>query len=98
MSESGDTVRSRRATAVGKVKSDKTDKTIKVSIERQMEHPFYGKRLTRTTTYTAHDEKNEAREGDIVEIAETRKLSKTKAWRLVRILKQAERVDTGAAT
>ncbi len=98
MSETRVPPRSKRATAVGVVKGDKQDKTIKVSIVRQMEHPFYGKRMRRTATYTAHDENNEARQGDIVEIAETRKLSKTKTWRLVRIVKQAERIESGASS
>ena len=75
-----------RRTVVGRVTSDKMDKTIKVSIVRQVKHPIYEKRLNRTSKFTAHDEKNEAKVGDLVEIMECRRQSKTKAFRLVKVL------------
>ncbi len=74
---------------IGVVASDKGDKTIKVVVEFQTKHPKYGKYLRRRTVLHAHDEKNEAREGDKVEIAECRPLSKTKHHRLVRIVEKA---------
>ena len=73
----------------GVVASDKGNKTIKVVVEYQMRHPKYGKYLKRRTVLHAHDEKNEAREGDTVEIAECRPLSKTKHHRLLRIVQKA---------
>jgi len=73
----------------GVVASDKADKTIKVVVEFQYRHPKYGKYLKRRTILHAHDEKNEAKEGDKVEIAECRPLSKTKHHRLVRIVEKA---------
>lgn len=82
--------RNRRRTVIGVVTSNRMNKTIKVTVERQVCHPVYEKRIRRRTVYTAHDEKNEAKVGDTVEIMETRKLSKTKTWRLVNILKRAE--------
>ncbi len=89
MSENA-TARNQRRSAVGVVTSDKMDKTIKVTVKRQVKHPVYEKRINRKTVYTAHDEKNEARKGDLVEIAETRKHSKTKCWRLVKVLRRVE--------
>lgn len=73
----------------GVVASDKGDKTIKVLVEYQTKHPKYGKYLKRRSVIHAHDEKNEAREGDTVEIAECRPLSKTKHHRLIRIVQKA---------
>src|SRR3954447_5278828 len=73
----------------GIVASDKGAKTIKVLVEYQTKHPKYGKYLKRRTVLHAHDEKNEAREGDTVEIAECRPLSKTKHHRLLRIVTKA---------
>src|SRR5437763_11788168 len=73
----------------GVVASDKGDKTIKVVVNYQMRHPKYGKYLRRRTVLHAHDEKNEAKEGDTVEIAECRPLSKTKHHRLLRIVQKA---------
>lgn len=69
----------------------KTPQTIKVSVEYQTRHPKYGKTLRRLTKYTAHDEKGEARVGDRVELMECRPVSKTKVWRLVRVLHAAPR-------
>ena len=76
-------------TIEGVVASDKGDKTIKVVVNYQTKHPKYGKYLKRRTVLHAHDEKNEAREGDTVEIAECRPLSKTKHHRLLRIVQKA---------
>src|SRR5690348_10314530 len=73
----------------GVVASDKGDKTIKVIVEYQQRHPKYGKYLKRRTVLHAHDEKNEAHEGDTVELAECRPLSKTKHHRLLRIVTKA---------
>ena len=73
----------------GVVASDKGDKTIKVVVNYQTRHPKYGKYLKRRTVFQAHDENNEAREGDTVEIAECRPLSKTKPHRLLRIVQKA---------
>src|SRR5437764_13620788 len=85
-------------TIVGVVASDKGNKTIKVIVAYQTRHPKYGKYLKRRTVLHAHDEKNEAREGDTVEIAECRPLSKTKHHRLVRIVERApERAVTVSA-
>jgi len=76
-------------TIQGVVASDKGNKTIKVVVEYQQKHPKYGKYLKRRTVLHAHDEKNEAKEGDTVEIAECRPLSKTKHHRLLRIVQRA---------
>ena len=73
----------------GVVASDKGDKTIKVVVNYQTKHPKYGKYLKRRTVLHAHDEKNEAKEGDTVEIAECRPLSRTKHHRLLRIVQKA---------
>jgi small subunit ribosomal protein S17 len=69
--------------------ANKTPKTIKVSVEYQTRHSKYGKTLRRLTKYTAHDEKGEAHAGDTVELMECRPISKTKVWRLVRVLRAA---------
>jgi small subunit ribosomal protein S17 len=76
-------------TIEGVVASDKGNKTIKVVVNYQMRHPKYGKYLRRRTVLHAHDEKNQAHEGDLVEIAECRPLSKTKHHRLLRIVQKA---------
>ncbi len=76
-------------TVIGVVASDKGDKTIKVVVNYQTRHPKYGKYLKRRTVLHAHDEKNDAKEGDTVEIAECRPLSKTKHHRLLRIVERA---------
>jgi len=70
---------------VGKVVSDKGDKTIIVAIESRIKHPLYGKLVKRTKKYAAHDEKNEAKIGDVVRITPTRPLSKTKRYALVSV-------------
>jgi small subunit ribosomal protein S17 len=76
----------------GRVVSNKMDKTITVLVERRIQHPMYGKFLTRRTKLHAHDEQNECKEGDLVQIEECRPLSKTKAWRLVKVLERAREV------
>ena len=81
--------RSELRTIEGVVASDKGNKTIKVVVNYQTKHPKYGKYLKRRTVLHAHDEQNEAREGDTVEIAECRPLSKTKHHRLLRIVQKA---------
>ena len=79
-----------RKTKTGVVSSDKMEKTITVAVERKVKHPIYGKFVIKTTKFHAHDEKNEAKPGDVVRIMETRPLSKTKRWRLVEILEKAK--------
>ena len=74
---------------VGKVVSDKTDKTITVLVETYKKDPLYGKRVKFSKKYAAHDEKNEAKVGDTVRIVETRPLSKSKHFRLVEIVEKA---------
>lgn len=81
--------RGKRKIRVGRVVSDKMDKTVVVQVERLVPHPLYGKVLRRRKKFKAHDENNECRIGDLVEIMETRPLSKTKRWRVVRILERA---------
>ena len=81
--------RNARKVRVGVVVSDKMAKTITVAIERQVKHPIYGKFIKQTTKLKAHDETNDAREGDTVRIQETRPLSKTKRWRLVEVVERA---------
>ena len=76
-------------TLVGKVVSDKRDKTITVLIERRTKHELYGKIVARSSKYHAHDEKGEYKLGDVVEIAETRPISKTKAWVVTRLVQKA---------
>ncbi|MBM4043545.1 MAG: 30S ribosomal protein S17 [Planctomycetes bacterium] len=80
-------VRGGRKTVIGTVTSDKMQKTITVRVERMVEHPRFHKYVRQSTVYKAHDEKEEAGVGDKVEIMETRPLSKTKRWRLVRLVK-----------
>lgn len=74
----------------GKVVSNRMNKTIVVESERMVKHPQYGKYVRKYTTYHAHDEANEARPGDIVELAATRPISKTKRWRLVSVVRAAD--------
>ncbi len=81
--------RGQRKTVEGYVVSDKMDKTITVRSERLVKHPLYGKYIRRATIAKAHDENNEAQQGDLVEIAFTRPLSKTKNWRLVKIVRRS---------
>ncbi len=78
-----------RRTVDGRVVSDKMDKSITVMVERRVKHPVYGKFIGRSTKLHAHDENNECKEGDIVQIEECRPLSKSKSWRLVKVLEKA---------
>jgi len=78
-----------RKTRVGRVVSDKMEKTVVVALERRVPHPVYGKMVTHTKKVKAHDEENSAKSGDLVRIAETRPLSKDKRWRLVEIVERA---------
>lgn len=80
---------SRRKVRIGKVVSDKMDKTIVVTVETYKRDPLYGKRVKYSTKFKAHDENNKAKVGDIVKIMETRPLSKDKRWRLVEIVEEA---------
>ena len=82
--------RNLRKTRVGKVVSDKMDKTIVVLIEDNVKHPLYGKIMKRSIKLKAHDENNECKIGDKVEIMETRPLSKDKRWRLVEVIEKAK--------
>ncbi len=82
--------RNSRKERIGTVESAKMDKSITVSVRRQMKHPMYGKYLERSSTFMVHDEDNEAGEGDTVRIMETRPISKNKRWRLVEILERAK--------
>lgn len=83
-------LRNRRKERVGKVVSNKGDKTIVVLAERMVKHPIYGKFLRKSTKFMAHDEKNDCNTGDLVQIMEVRPLSKNKRWRLVQILERAK--------
>ena len=76
-------------TVVGRVVSDKMDKTVSVAIERQIKHPTYGKYIRRTTKVLAHDESNECRAGDRVAISECRQMSKNKSWQVVNVVERA---------
>ena len=82
--------RARRKVKIGKVVSDKGDKSIVVAIETMVNHEKYGKRVKKTIKYMAHDENNECGMGDTVKIMETRPLSKNKRWRLVEIVEKAK--------
>ena len=82
--------RNLRKTRVGKVVSDKMDKTIVVAIENHVKHPLYGKIVKRTYKLKAHDENNECNIGDTVKVMETRPLSKDKRWRLVEVIERVK--------
>lgn len=82
--------RANRKSRVGRVVSDKMDKTVVVSVEDFVRHPLYGKAVKRSKKFKAHDENNECRIGDKVRISETRPLSKSKRWRLVQIVEKAK--------
>ncbi|MDZ7658119.1 MAG: 30S ribosomal protein S17 [Aliifodinibius sp.] len=84
------TERVQRRERKGRVVSNKMDKTITVAVDRKVKHAIYGKYITKTTKYMAHDESNEANEGDLVQIMSTRPLSKRKSWRLVEIIERAK--------
>jgi small subunit ribosomal protein S17 len=82
--------RGNRKVRIGKVVSDKMDKTIVVAVEATVQHPLYRKTIKRTTKFKAHDQNNECSIGDKVKIMETRPLSKDKRWRLVEIVEKAQ--------
>ena len=82
--------RALRKKRIGRVVSDKMEKTIVVVVETKVRHPLYGKTINRTTKFKVHDEKNEAKINDRVSIMETRPLSKDKRWRLVEIVEKAK--------
>ena len=74
----------------GRVVSDKMQKTITVLVERRVRHALYGKIITRSSKYHAHDEANECKEGDLVTIEECRPIAKTKAWRVIQLVEKAK--------
>ena len=79
-------------TLVGRVVSNKMDKTVTVLVERRVKHPLYGKYIVKSNKYHAHDETNALNEGDIVEIAESRPLSRTKTWAVTRVDETAQTI------
>lgn len=86
-----DQVKTKR-TLTGRVVSDKMDKTVTVLVERKVAHPLYGKVVRRSKKYHAHDEANEYHEGDLVMIEESRPLSKTKTWRVSKLVEKSRLV------
>ncbi|MCJ7813089.1 30S ribosomal protein S17 [bacterium] len=82
--------RSKRKVVLGKVVSNKSDKTITVLVERRIRHPVYGKYVTKSSKFMVHDQDNVCSIGDVVRIMETRPLSKCKHWRLMEIIKKAQ--------
>lgn len=86
----GNTERNLRAVRVGQVVSDKMDKTVVVKVSRRFPHPLYKRIITRTSRLVAHDEQNECNVGDIVKVMATRRLSKSKRWRVAEILERAK--------
>jgi small subunit ribosomal protein S17 len=94
--KSATSARQARRILVGVVTRDKMDKTRRVEVARLVKHARYGKYIKRRTVCYVHDEKNETRIGDEVEIMETRPLSKNKNWRLLRVLKQAPRTEAAS--
>ncbi len=89
MSEAEKTEDKVRRTVVGRVVSDKVDKTVSVAIERLIKHPMYGKYIRRTSKVLAHDANNECKPGDRVAISECRPISKNKSWQVVNIVERA---------
>ena len=79
-----------RKERIGKVVSDKMEKSIVVTVERKVKHPIYGKFIKKTTRFMAHDENREAHIGDVVRIMETRPISKLKRWRLIEVIEKAK--------
>ncbi len=82
--------RNLRKVRIGRVVSDKMDKSITLTVDRKVKHPLYGKFVQKTTKLMAHDEKNECGVGDTVKVMETRPLSKNKRWRLVEVIAKAK--------
>jgi len=91
MSETKNETKNTR-TLTGRVVSDKMDKTVTVLVERRVTHALIGKVITRSKKYHAHDEKNEFKEGDLVQIEETRPLSRTKAWTVSKLLEKSRNI------
>ena len=91
MNATATVVKNRRALA-GRVVSDKMDKTVTVLVEHRVKHPIYGKVITRSKKYHAHDATNQFKEGDTVLIEECRPLAKTKAWRVARLIEKARTI------
>lgn len=92
MSEGTEKQAANKRTLSGRVVSDKMVKTVTVLVERRVKHPLYGKYVTRTKKYHAHDENGEFHEGDLVEIEECRPISRTKAWRVIKLLEKSRNV------
>jgi small subunit ribosomal protein S17 len=92
MSEAIEKEAPNKRTLTGRVVSDKMVKTVTVLVERRVKHPLYGKFVTRTKKYHAHDEAGDYHEGDLVEIEECRPISKTKAWRVTKLLEKSRAV------
>jgi small subunit ribosomal protein S17 len=88
--ETAEAARGQRKTRIGKVVSNRMDKTVVVAIVRMVKHPLYKKYIKRTTKLYAHDETNDAREGDTVRVVETRPLSKLKCWRIQDVIDRAK--------
>jgi len=84
-------IKEKLRTVTGRVVSDKMDKTIAVNVERLVKFPIYGKFVRRSTKYLAHDEQNQAKEGDVVSIASCRPLSKNKTYKLVSVLESSDK-------
>jgi small subunit ribosomal protein S17 len=78
-----------RKAFIGVVVSDKADKTVSVKVERKFTHPLYGKVMTRSKKYATHDENNEFKTGDVVEIVSVRPISKTKTWKVAKLIEKA---------
>ncbi|MCD8537761.1 MAG: 30S ribosomal protein S17 [Burkholderiaceae bacterium] len=89
MTETQTTQAKRQRKLVGRVVSDKMDKTVVVLVERRVKHPLLGKVVMRSARYKAHDEANEFKAGDMVEIAESRPISRDKSWRVTRLVEAA---------
>lgn len=92
MSETQATPIKRQRTLVGRIVSNKMDKTVVVSVERRVKHPVFGKIVVRSAKYKAHDEANQYNEGDTVEIAEGRPISKSKSWTVVRLIEASRAI------
>ena len=92
MVEAATNLAKKARTVTGKVVSDKMDKTITVLISRRVKHPVYGKYVSKSSKVKAHDENNECKMGDLVTVAESRPLSKTKSWTLVKIEERAPEI------
>ena len=92
MTEKANPVTPNQRTLVGRVVSDKMQKTVTVLVERKVKHPRIGKIITRSSKYHAHAEVNEFKQGDLVEISECRPISKTKAWKVTRLIQKSKAV------